>query len=275
MTLAMLGLHAVLLVVDNYVDLSVGGALVPFTAGYRGYALGLGTLAVYGFVVVAATGALRGRLAARPRACRAWRGVHLSAYVAWALAMAHGVLAGTDTLRGWALAVYGGCAALVVGAAGCPRRRGAAHRRAPLPRARRLAAAPPAEHHDDRASPPARTSSMTSRRWGTARLLAGTGVGPGRPGRPPRRARAARSLDAPGWLAASSTRSGSSAAVAPRSRSRPSSAACRCGSRTHVLVNGSEGEPASHKDRALMRLVAAPGSRRRAGRRPGPSRPPG
>jgi NADH:ubiquinone oxidoreductase subunit F (NADH-binding) len=27
------------------------------------------------------------------------------------------------------------------------------------------------------------------------------------------------------------------------------------GSRTHVLVNGAEGEPASHKDRALMRLV--------------------
>ena len=57
------------------------------------------------FVVVAATGALRGRLAASARATSAWRVVHLSAYAAWALAMAHGILAGTDTLRGWALAI--------------------------------------------------------------------------------------------------------------------------------------------------------------------------
>jgi sulfoxide reductase heme-binding subunit YedZ len=141
-TLAMLGLHAVLLVTDQYVDVSVGGALVPFTAGYRGYALGLGTLAAYSFVVVAATGALRGRLAASPRASRAWRAVHLSAYVAWVLAMGHGVLAGTDTRQTWALALYGACAALVAAAVSSRVVAAVRHHRSPLPLARRLAAVP-------------------------------------------------------------------------------------------------------------------------------------
>jgi methionine sulfoxide reductase heme-binding subunit len=144
LTLAMLGLHTVLLVVDHYVDVSVGGALVPFTAGYRGYALGLGTLAVYGFLVVAATGALRGRLAASAGATRAWRAVHLSAYAAWGLAMAHGVLAGTDTMRPWALALYGVSAFVVGGAVAGRVVAGLRGRRAALPRARRLATRLPA-----------------------------------------------------------------------------------------------------------------------------------
>jgi len=137
-TLAMLGLHAVLLVTDRFVDLSVAGALVAFTAGYRGIALGLGTLAVYGFVVVAASGALRGRLAVSGAAARAWRGVHVSAYAVWALAMAHGILAGTDTARGWALAVYGASAFLVAGSVAARLAGAARDRRAPLERARRL-----------------------------------------------------------------------------------------------------------------------------------------
>jgi sulfoxide reductase heme-binding subunit YedZ len=139
-TLAMLGLHAVLLVADRFVDVSVLGALVPFSAGYRGAALGLGTLAVYAFVVVAATGALRGRLAASDLAARAWRAVHLAAYLAWALAMAHGVLAGTDTGHRWALALYGGCAALVAAAAATRVAAALRASRGPLPRARRVAA---------------------------------------------------------------------------------------------------------------------------------------
>jgi sulfoxide reductase heme-binding subunit YedZ len=141
LTVGMLALHATLLVLDSFASVGLSGALVPFTAGYRGFALGLGTLAVYGFMVVAATGALRGRLAASDRATRVWRGVHLSAYVAWALAMAHGILAGTDTATSWALWLYIGCAALVTGSA-----------------ATRVVAA--VRHHD--------SALPTARRWSTA-----------------------------------------------------------------------------------------------------------
>ena len=142
LTLAMLGLHAALIVADTFVNVSIPGALVPFTAGYRGVALGLGTLAVYGFVVVAATGALRGRLASSVGASRAWRAVHLSAYAAWALAMTHGVLAGTDTLRGWALAIYGISAAVVGGTIASRIATATRTRRWELTRARRFATAP-------------------------------------------------------------------------------------------------------------------------------------
>ena len=138
-TLAMLGLHAVLLVADHFVAVSVLGALVPFTAGYRAVALGLGTLAAYAFVVVAATGALRGRLANGTRSAIAWRGVHVSAYAAWVLAMGHGVLAGTDTLRGWALVIYGSSAVVVGGAVAHRLADGARAHRSSLARARRLA----------------------------------------------------------------------------------------------------------------------------------------
>ena len=137
-TLAMLGLHAVLLVADHFVAVSVIGEIVPFTAGYRAVALGLGTLAAYAFVVVAATGALRGRLANGTRSAIAWRGVHVSAYAAWVLAMAHGVLAGTDTLRGWALVIYGLSAVVVGGAVAHRLADGARAHRSSLARARRL-----------------------------------------------------------------------------------------------------------------------------------------
>jgi methionine sulfoxide reductase heme-binding subunit len=137
LTLAMLGLHAVILVADHFVDVSVSGALVPFTAGYRGVALGLGTLAGYGFVVVAASGALRGRLAGSPGAARSWRAVHLAAYAAWVLVIAHGVLAGSDTTQGWALALYGGTVALVAAAVALRVGGEARTRQSPLARARR------------------------------------------------------------------------------------------------------------------------------------------
>ncbi len=146
-TLAMLALHATLLVLDSYVRVSLFGALVPFTAAYRGVALGLGTLAVYGFVAVAATGALRGRLAASARAARAWRAVHLSAYAAWGLAVAHGVLAGTDTLHSWSLAIYGTSVALVAAAVTGRSIGWLRARRAPLQRARRVHVALPAGAH--------------------------------------------------------------------------------------------------------------------------------
>lgn len=112
-TLALLALHAVLLILDTHVNISVPGALVPFTAGYRGVAVGLGTLAVYCFAAVALSGAVRGRLAGSARAARRWRPVHALAYAAWPLAMGHGLLAGTDTSTRWAEWLYGGSALAV------------------------------------------------------------------------------------------------------------------------------------------------------------------
>jgi sulfoxide reductase heme-binding subunit YedZ len=134
-TLAMLGLHVVLLVTDRYVDLSLPGVLVPFTAGYRAFAVGLGTLTMYGLLVVALTGAVRGRLAGSSAGARGWRAVHGAAYLVWLLAMGHGILAGTDTGTSWAWLLYGPCA-LAVLVAGWTRL-GAVDDPSPLQEARR------------------------------------------------------------------------------------------------------------------------------------------
>ena len=112
--LVMLALHTVLIVTDIYVNVAVTGALIPFTAGYRPLALGLGSLAVYLFVLVAVAGAARGRLAASAKGARNWRRVHLMAYAGWALSMGHGILAGTDTGARWTTAIYLACGAAVV-----------------------------------------------------------------------------------------------------------------------------------------------------------------
>jgi sulfoxide reductase heme-binding subunit YedZ len=112
--LLMLAGHATLIIVDSYVNVSLSGALVAFTAGYSPLAVGAGTLAVYLFVMVAVSGAMRGRLAASPTAVRAWRAVHLSAYAGWVLSMGHGIFAGTDTGAWWSSAVYAACAAAVL-----------------------------------------------------------------------------------------------------------------------------------------------------------------
>ncbi|MEG9224910.1 ferric reductase [Aeromicrobium sp. Sec7.5] len=101
--------HVGILVIDSYVDVSVTGAVVPFTAGFAPFALGLGTLATYAIVLAAVAGAARGRLAASARAARTWRTVHVAAYLGWTLSMGHGLLAGTDTGAMWSTAVYATC----------------------------------------------------------------------------------------------------------------------------------------------------------------------
>lgn len=107
--LGALALHVALLVLDTHVDLGVVSVAVPFTSGFAPFAVGLGTLGVWAFVATALSGAARGRLAGSRLSPRAWRAIHVSAYVGWLLSMLHGVLAGTDTGQWWTTTVYGAC----------------------------------------------------------------------------------------------------------------------------------------------------------------------
>ena len=49
-------------------------------------------------------------------ATRSWRRAHYLGYAVWGLGLLHGLGAGTDTRSAAALALYGACAAIVVGA---------------------------------------------------------------------------------------------------------------------------------------------------------------
>ncbi|MCL2543616.1 MAG: hypothetical protein FWE71_14325 [Nocardioidaceae bacterium] len=112
--LVALAAHLGLTVVDTYVSTSLTAVLIPFAAGYKVFALGLGTLALYSFVAAAASGWLR-LAAARLVSERGWRLLHRAAYAGWALCLLHGVLAGPDAGRLWALATYGLGIAMVAG----------------------------------------------------------------------------------------------------------------------------------------------------------------
>lgn len=85
-------------------------AVLPFTGG-SALAVGLGTVAADLLVLVAATGALRGRFAGSRHAWL-WRVMHAGAYACWPIALAHGLTAGRAA-HAWVLWGYGLCAALV------------------------------------------------------------------------------------------------------------------------------------------------------------------
>ena len=113
--LVALAAHLVLVVLDSFVPTTLPQVLVPMTATYRPVALGLGSLAMYAFVLAAVTGWARSAIAGALSE-RAWRLIHASAYVGWMLCLAHGILAGTDTGRLWSWAAYAGGVLAVGGA---------------------------------------------------------------------------------------------------------------------------------------------------------------
>ena len=85
-------------------------AVVPFLATGPTVYLGLGTLASDLILLIAITGVARRRFAAHWTA--AWRGVHVTAYLAWPLAILHGLLSGRPAKPyvDWS---YGACVAAV------------------------------------------------------------------------------------------------------------------------------------------------------------------
>jgi hypothetical protein len=86
-------------------------SFVPFLAQRQTLFMGLGTIATDLFVIVILTGTLRKRFAAGARPW-VWRAVHAAAYLAWPMAILHGLLAGraAKPYVDWS---YGGCLAAV------------------------------------------------------------------------------------------------------------------------------------------------------------------
>jgi sulfoxide reductase heme-binding subunit YedZ len=105
--------HVVTTVADSFVSVRLIDAVLPFAAGYRPFWLGLGAIAFDLLVVVTVTSLLRSRLS-----YRMWRGVHLSAYACWPIALIHGLGAGSDTGFTWMRAIAVACTAAVLVAVG-------------------------------------------------------------------------------------------------------------------------------------------------------------
>ncbi|MEU4418878.1 ferric reductase-like transmembrane domain-containing protein [Nocardia salmonicida] len=109
-----LTVHVVTAVLDTFVDIRWWHAFVPVGSAYEPLWVGLGTLALDVIVLVVLTSLLRARLRHRT-----WRVVHLGAWLAWALAVAHTVGVGTDLAEptAWAVLPTAVCVLAVAAAA--------------------------------------------------------------------------------------------------------------------------------------------------------------
>lgn len=110
--LAFLLAHMLLLLIDPAVSFTVAELLVPGLASWEPLAVGLGIVAFWTLIPVSFLGRLRARMG---RLGNRWfQRSHLLAYAAWPLATAHYVLAGTDALASWSLALLCTGAGLIV-----------------------------------------------------------------------------------------------------------------------------------------------------------------
>lgn len=104
--------HIVSAVLDSYVDIGWAASLLPFASGYERTWTALGTLSFDVLIAIVVTSLLRAAISRR-----AWKWVHLTAYLSWPLAIVHSYALGTadePVLRG----ITVGCAAVGVAAIG-------------------------------------------------------------------------------------------------------------------------------------------------------------
>ena len=91
-TIALLLGHVTALALDRYSGVGWTGVLVPWHAQYRPTGVALGSIALYGIVLVAVSAALAGSIARR-----LWLPVHSVSSAVFAVSLAHGLLAGSDS----------------------------------------------------------------------------------------------------------------------------------------------------------------------------------
>jgi predicted ferric reductase len=104
LSIVFLGLHIVTAVTDGWVSVNLLDAFIPFHGAYRQLWVGLGAVAVDLLVAVVVTSLVRVRLG-----IKAWRSVHWLAYLAWPIALAHGLGIGTDSGQPWMLIIAAVC----------------------------------------------------------------------------------------------------------------------------------------------------------------------
>ena len=110
--IAFLLVHMAFLLIDPAVHFTVAQILIPGTAPWETFAVALGTIAFWILLPVSFLGRLRARMG---RAGNRWfKRSHLLAYAAWPIATAHYILAGTDAMADWSLALLVTGASLIV-----------------------------------------------------------------------------------------------------------------------------------------------------------------
>ncbi len=94
--------HGLILTGDHYINYSLAQVLTPFaSANYRPLGVGLGQIGFYLLGIVGLSFYVR-----RAMGHRLWRLIHYLSFVVFLLALAHGLMSGTDTAALWARNLY-------------------------------------------------------------------------------------------------------------------------------------------------------------------------
>lgn len=94
-------IHLLSIALDPTVEIGMLGVLVPMVSPVRQPWADLGILAAYGLIGISLSFAAR-RWIGKER----WRALHYLTFGFWAMALAHGIGAGTDTATIWGVALY-------------------------------------------------------------------------------------------------------------------------------------------------------------------------
>lgn len=106
--LGMIALHGVALTLDQTVRMPLFALLVPFASTYRPAAVAFGVLGAELAALIVASWSLRKRIGMRN-----WRRLHFATFFVFVMGTVHGLTAGTDSSRPWAIALYLGAAGVV------------------------------------------------------------------------------------------------------------------------------------------------------------------
>lgn len=111
--LALLGTaaHGVALVLDRSVTVTAQALVVPGLIAYRPLWTGVGVVTAELALVIYLSFPLKKRIGTQN-----WRRLHFATYAVFAAATAHGLMAGSDSNRPWAIDLYVAAVGLVVGA---------------------------------------------------------------------------------------------------------------------------------------------------------------
>ncbi|MGH2632414.1 MAG: ferric reductase-like transmembrane domain-containing protein [Tepidiformaceae bacterium] len=101
MVLALVVLHAGVLLWDGFVGYSIADVLVPFSTHYRTFWTGIGIVTLYALVLTILSFPAR-----RYIGYRAWRTLHYGTFAVYVAALLHGIYAGTDSRVAWAQFIY-------------------------------------------------------------------------------------------------------------------------------------------------------------------------
>ncbi|WP_168118598.1 ferric reductase [Paenibacillus sp. HB172176] len=102
-------LHGVFLYIDSYMPFSWREIFVPFTANEHPVLNGIGTISVYGMLLLILSTDLRNKLNKA-----LWLGIHLLSYPIFVLSLIHGFFLGTDSKAEGIQYMYGGTVVVII-----------------------------------------------------------------------------------------------------------------------------------------------------------------